>query len=162
MTSNIATVINYRFGYLDCSTKHNMLARRNVVSVFFQSISIFQRSLLRLCRCFRLKVRGERLKAMGSFRFALNFFRRFIYLLTPCVVFFLAAAGSSYPLAVERSASPYVDIVELHSPFGKRNVGARRCCLRCRSYKLSFCALQLLNASGMFLKQVLISLAKRG
>ena len=42
MTSNIATVINYRFGYLDCSTKHNMLARRNVVSVFFSLFQYFK------------------------------------------------------------------------------------------------------------------------
>ena len=67
-------VTNYRFGYLDCFTKHNMLARRNVVSVFFQSISIFQRSLVRRSRGFRLKVRGERLKAGSFYRFALNCF----------------------------------------------------------------------------------------
>ena len=36
-------------------------------------ISIFQRSLARQSRCFRLKVRGERLKAGSSYRFALNF-----------------------------------------------------------------------------------------
>ena len=40
---------------------------------FFQSISIFQRSLCGGAACFRLKVRGERLKAGSFYRFALNF-----------------------------------------------------------------------------------------
>ena len=42
MTSNIAMVTNYRFGYLDCSTKHIMLARQNVVSVFFSLFQYFK------------------------------------------------------------------------------------------------------------------------
>ena len=49
---------------------------------------------------------------------------------------------------------------QLIIPSGKRNVGARRSCLSCRSYKLSFCVLQLPNASGICF-QLIIPSGKR-
>ena len=82
----------------------------------------------------------------------------FIYLLTPCLVLLAAdsvgLAGSPKMLvafwgALECCWLYVVSVVDLHSSFSKRNVGARRCCLSCRSYKLSFCALQLPNAKSL-------------
>ena len=44
------------------------------MAFFYQNITILQRSLCGRAAVFRLKVRGERLKARSFYRFALNYF----------------------------------------------------------------------------------------
>ena len=67
------------------------------------------------------------------------------------LIYVVLVVDLSTPLSLERvdSSGICLSCVQLMIPSGKRNVGARRCCLSCRSYKLSFCALQLPNAKSL-------------
>ena len=61
-------------------------------------------------------------------------------------VVLLVDLSTHLPLEGVDSSGSCLCCFQLIIPSGKRNVGARRCCLSCRSYRLSFCALQSPNA----------------
>ena len=133
--------------------------QKNAKLLIFQSISIFQRSLLarQAERCvqrscfFRLKVRGERLKARSFYRFALNYFYIVARRAGGAIVVIVALAG----LVVLGAGARYILLkkTEKHTICSMRKtIFNKKCSVRntlfvqkCCVYKTFFVILQRIS-----------------